>query len=268
MQDLKVTLIQSPLYWHQPDANRAMFEEKIWSIKEPTDLIILPEMFTTGFTMDAETQAEPYGSTTFHWLKQMAAQTQAAICGSYIVKVGKAYFNRLVWVNPDGSDYYYDKRHLFRMAQEHLTYTSGHEVLIVEWKGWRINPQICYDLRFPVWNRNLWNQDQEKLNYDLLIFVANWPRPRINAWDTLLQARAIENLCYSIGVNRIGEDDAGMSYCGHSCVVNHKGHFLHHLQDQDQVYSVLLSYEELEAFRNKFPVYKDADSFRISPDDQ
>jgi predicted amidohydrolase len=245
-----------------------MFEEKIWSINGSTDLIILPEMFTTGFTMEAATQAEPYGSTTFHWMKQMAAQTQAAICGSYIVKQGDAFFNRLVWINPDGSDFFYDKRHLFRMAQEHLTYTAGQELLIVDWKGWKVCPQICYDLRFPIWNRNRWDQQQQRLEYDLLIFVANWPRPRVNAWDTLLQARAIENLCYSIGVNRIGEDEAGMSYCGHSCIVNHKGHLLKHLQDEEEVFTLELSGQELEAFRKKFPVYKDADNFEILTDDQ
>ncbi len=268
MQDLKVTIIQSPLHWHQPAANRAMFEEKIWQIEEPTDLIILPEMFTTGFTMQAAELAEPYGSTTFHWMQQIAAQTKAAVCGSYIVKYGTNYVNRLVWINPDGSDYYYDKRHLFRMADEHLTYQAGKEILIVEHKGWRICPQVCYDLRFPVWNRNRWIEGAQHLAYDLLIFVANWPVPRINAWDTLLQARAIENLCYSIGVNRIGNDDAGVSYCGHSCFVNPKGHFVQHLQDQEQICTQLLKANDMLQLREKFPVYKDADNFRLLMDDE
>ena len=256
------------MHWHQPAANRAMFEEKIWTIDQQTDLIILPEMFTTGFTMEAANQAEPYGSTTFHWMKQMAAQTKAAICGSYIVKEKGAYFNRLVWINPDGQDYYYNKRHLFRMAQEHKTYTEGTELLIVDCKGWKICPQICYDLRFPVWNRNFWNESTQSFGYDLLIFVANWPVPRINAWDTLLQARAIENLSYSIGVNRIGADDAGMSYCGHSSLVDYKGNFLHLLKDEDAIHTQSLDADGLLSFRNKFPVHKDADRFRILTDDE
>ncbi len=261
MQDLSVTIIQSELHWQLPDANLGMFEEKIWSIEEQPHIIVLPEMFTTGFSMDAEKCAEPMGTRAFRWMQQMAQQTQAALMGSLMVKDGGEYFNRLIWMSPQGDYQYYDKRHLFRMAQEHLTYQYGKDVLIVEHMGWKICPQICYDLRFPVWNRN--RRQNQGLAYDVLIFVANWPRPRVTAWDTLLQARAIENLCYTIGVNRVGEDGNGVSYTGHSSVVHPKGHFLAHFKEEEVIHTQVLERQPLDQLREEFPVYLDADNFTI-----
>ncbi len=261
MQDLKVTLLQSDLYWHQSEANMAMFEEQIWSLDQATDLIVLPEMFTTGFTMDASEMAEPMGARTFKWLQQQAEQTRAAITGSYIVKEDGKYYNRLLWMTPDGKHLTYDKRHLFRLASEQLTYQEGSERLIVSYKGWKICPQICYDLRFPVWSRN--TTKDNTLEYDLLIFVANWPAPRISAWDVLLKARAIENSCYTIGVNRIGEDPNGVSYNGHSAVLDPKGQVIYYKEGSAAVQTVTLKRLELDQYRDKFPVHLDADDFNI-----
>ena len=221
MQDLSVTLIQADLHWQNPTANLAMLEEKIWEIVDKTDLIILPEMFTTGFTMEAPAYAEPMNFTTMKWMKQQAAQTGAVVTGSCIIKEKGHYFNRLLWVEPNGEVDTYDKRHLFRMAKEDETFTMGQTRIVKEWKGWRICPLICYDLRFPVWSRN--EQLEDGMDYDLLLYVANWPAARISAWDTLLQARAIENLSYVVGVNRVGEDENGKTYNGHSLIVDQKG---------------------------------------------
>lgn len=256
--NLKITLIQSELYWQNREANLAMFEEKIWQIQEETDIIILPEMFTTGFSMEAEKLAEPMNLTTFKWMQQMAAQKKAVIMGSYIVKENGNYFNRLLWVQPDGEFDYYDKRHLFRMADEHLTYTAGEKKIIKEWKGWKIMPLICYDLRFPVWARS------QNLEYDLGIYVANWPAPRVNAWTTLLQARAIENVAYVAGVNRVGEDENGMSYVGESAVNDFKGNPLFFNHKEEVIQTVTLDWEALQKFRQKFPAQLDADEFTIA----
>jgi predicted amidohydrolase len=255
--NLHLTLIQSNLHWHDPAANLAMFEEKIWKITQKTDLIILPEMFTTGFTMAAAEMAEPMNLHTFKWLKQMAAQTGAVITGSYIVKEGSNYFNRLVWMEPDGQYSFYDKRHLFRMAEEHQTYSAGQSKIIQNLKGWRIMPLICYDLRFPVWSRNV------DLAYDLIIYVANWPQARNNAWKTLLQARAIENLSYCVGVNRIGTDGKGIYYSGDSAVIDFKGQHFFQKADEECIESIVLDKLELMEFRQKFPANLDADSFEI-----
>ena len=257
MQDLKITLIQSEIHWENCGANLAMFEEKIWSIREKTDVIILPEMFTTGFTMNAESLSEPMNLTTFKWMKQQASQTGAAITGSYIVKDKGNYFNRLIWMQPDGTFYFYDKRHLFRMANEHETYTSGSEKLIISWKGWNIRPLICYDLRFPVWSRNINNE------YDLLLYVANWPASRSLPWQSLLQARAIENLSYVVGVNRIGKDGKGIAYAGDSGVLTPKGDWLWQKNNVEEIFTCTLSKQDLISFRLKFPADQDADAFDI-----
>ena len=261
MQDLKVALIQSDLHWHKPEANLAMFEEKIWSMEQMPDIIVLPEMFTTGFTMAASEFAEPMGTRTTRWMQLQAKQTNAAITGSFIVKEQGKFFNRLLWVTPDGNFSVYDKRHLFRMASEHETYTGGDERLVVSWKGWRICPQICYDLRFPVWSRNKMHNDVP--DFDLLIFVANWPAPRISAWDVLLRARAIENLCYTIGVNRVGNDGMDINYLGHSAVIDPKGEVLWVEEMNEAIQMVTLDRQGLERHRNKFPVHLDADNFEI-----
>lgn len=256
MQDLKVTLIQSDIYWREIEANLATYEEKIWEITETVDVIVLPEMFQTGFTMDHAGVSEPMNLTTFKWMKQMAAQQQAVVTGSYIVKEAGEVYNRLIWMQPDGTWQKYDKRHLFRMADEHNYFGMGQERLVVEWKGWKICPMICYDLRFPVWARN------RNLEYDLIIYVANWPAARVNAWDTLLKARAIENVAYSIGLNRIGEDGKGIEYNGHSGAYSPKGEALA-FSESEELMSLTLSGEDLLKFREKFPAHLDADTFDI-----
>lgn len=255
---LNLCLIQTDLHWENPVANRAMLEEKIFALPETTDLIVLPEMFTTGFTMNAQAVAEPMNLTTFKWLKQMSAQTGAVVTGSYVVQEGGRYYNRLIWMQPDGSFDHYDKRHLFRMAEEDKTYTAGTRRLVKEWKGWRICPLICYDLRFPVWSRNI------NLEYDLLLYVANWPAARRNPWNTLLQARAIENLSYVAGVNRVGHDGKGIPYSGDSAVIDFKGEVMYRQTDEEAIYQQSLSLDELKAFRQKFPANLDADAFTLA----
>lgn len=262
MQDLTLTIIQTELHWQLPEANLAALEEKIWQINEDTDLIVLPEMFTTGFTMEAQAHAEPMNSRTFRWMKQLAAQTGAVITGSYIVQEGGNYYNRLIWMQPNGEYQHYDKRHLFRMANEHSHYSPGQKPIICEWKEWRICPMICYDLRFPVWSRNRTREDNQ-LAYDLLLYVANWPAARISAWDVLLQARAIENLSYVVGVNRVGIDGKGVDYNGHSALINPKGEILYKEERRQHICTQKLNAAELREFRKKFPAQLDADNFTV-----
>ncbi|MCC5921590.1 MAG: amidohydrolase [Cyclobacteriaceae bacterium] len=261
MQDLSICLIQADLYWQNIEANLNTFEEKIWEIEEPADLIVLPEMFNTGFTMQPKGLGEPMNSRTFRWMKQMAAQTQAVITGSYIVQEKGEYYNRLIWMRPDGSFEQYDKRHLFRMAGEDEQYSAGGQRLIVELKGWKVCPLVCYDLRFPVWSRNF--SEQDDLPYDLLIYVANWPEPRVNAWDKLLEARAIENLCYVAAVNRVGVDGNEVPYCGSSAMIDFKGEVLFRVRDVESISRHEISAAALEAFREKFPAHLDQDRFRV-----
>ncbi|NJN41618.1 MAG: amidohydrolase [Flammeovirgaceae bacterium] len=260
MLNLSISIIQSELFWEEPEMNCSMFEQKIHQIKGEMDVIVLPEMFSTGFTMNAKIVAEePEGPST-QWMRKMARETQALVLGSLVIKEDENYFNRLLWVQPDGFIRSYDKRHLFRMANEHQIYTPGNSRLIEEWKGWKICPLVCYDLRFPVWSRN------NVLDYDVLIYVANWPAARVNAWDTLLKARAIENLCYTIGVNRVGKDGNDIPYVGHSAIIDFKGDCLFQAGESSAVHSMELDYESLQAFRKKFPAHEDADMFTIDPD--
>jgi predicted amidohydrolase len=256
-KNIRISLIQSNLHWQEREANLAMFEEKIWEIEGRTDLIILPEMFNSGFTMDAKQVAEPMNLTTFKWMKQQANQTRAAVVGSFIVVENDNYYNRLIWMFPDGSFKFYDKKHLFRMANEHAIFSSGKSKLIVEWKGWKFCPLICYDLRFPVWSRN------QNSQYDCLIYVANWPKSRISAWETLLQARAIENLSYCVGVNRVGQDGNSVSYNGNSNVIDYKGNPLFTSNSNEEIQSVELNLEKLHSYRNKFPAHQDSDRFEL-----
>lgn len=264
MSNLKTTIIQSDLHWEDADANLAMLEEKIWQIDENTDLIVLPEMFNTGFSMNAPKLAEPVNFKTFKWMKQMATQTNAAVCGSYIVKEANQYYNRLYFVDPEGGFDYYDKRHLFRMSDEHVTYTAGKKRLIYQFRGWKIMPMICYDLRFPVWIKNNYNQNSDEFEYDLLLFVANWPAPRTEVWDTLLRARSVENQCFTIGTNRTGSDGEGVDYNGNSVCYDFKGQLLNEVSDQPSIDTVELRLDQLNAFRKKFPAYLDWDRFNIS----
>jgi predicted amidohydrolase len=240
-----------------------MLEEKIWEIAGKTDLIVLPEMFTTGFTMNAANLAEPMNLTTFKWLRTQAAQTEAVVTGSYIVKENGAFFNRLIWMQPDGQYDVYDKRHLFRMANEHETYAAGTKRMVKELKGWKICPLICYDLRFPVWSRNQVQADLATLAYDCLIYIANWPQVRSHPWTTLLQARAIENLSYVIGVNRVGIDGKGIAYSGDSSVIDFKGQTLFQVSHEERIKTLTLNKDALMQFRAQFPAFMDADSYTL-----
>jgi len=262
MQDLKLSIIQSDIHWEDIGANLAMFEEKIWQIGS-TDVIVLPEMFTTGFTMKASKLAEHMNMRTFKWMKQMADQTGALVLGSFIAMVHDRYYNRLLWMEPGGNFKTYDKRHLFRMADEHHTFSPGESLLIGHWKGWRICPLVCYDLRFPVWSRNRWNASIKKLSYDVLIYVANWPQVRASAWKTLLDARAIENLSFVVGVNRVGTDGNGVEYNGNSAVIGPKGDPIFQVEGEEAIKTVELNAHSLQAFRDRFPAYLDADDFSI-----
>lgn len=256
MDALRVSLVQSILKWESKEANLSNFANKLAPLKNQTDLIILPEMFTTGFSMNAAKMAESPAGETLIWLKQQAKGLNAAITGSYIVEEEGKYYNRLVFVLPNGDFQTYDKRHLFTLAKEHHTYQAGTERLIVEWKGWKICPLVCYDLRFPVWSRN--TED-----YDLLIYVANWPETRSAHWKTLLNARAIENQCYTIGVNRVGEDDNGLVYSGDTSLIDYYGSIVHQCSKVESVFTTSLSKEALQHFRSKLNFLPDRDTFHI-----
>jgi predicted amidohydrolase len=256
LPDLNIALIQTELAWHDREANLARFEYLLDQASN-ADLVILPEMFTTGFSMDSEALAEPENGPSSHWMLAQARRLQAVITGSVIVQAADgSYRNRLLWARPDGELAHYDKRHLFRMAGEHEHYSAGQERTIFELKGWRIRPLICYDLRFPVWSRA--EQDT-----DLLIYTANWPGARRQHWNRLLPARAIENLCYVAAVNRIGDDGKGLAYTGDSQVLDYQGEGLLSVAAADGVFHATLSATDLHAYRTRFPAHLDADDFDI-----
>jgi len=268
--NLKITLIQSDLHWENVDENLAMFSAKIDSITEETDIIILPEMFNTGFSMESEKLAEHMSGKTVSWMMQMAKNTNAVIVGSLIITeniplsggVRGGFFNRLVWAQPNGDYYTYDKRHLFRMADEHEYFSPGRDLLIVHYKGWRICPLICYDLRFPVWSRNV--TEKGETAYDCLIYIANWPAARKAPWSKLLEARAIENQCYVVGVNRVGQDGKQIDYSGNSAVIKPKGEEVSTIPENENITQThTISLDELNDFRAKFPVGMDADEFEV-----
>ncbi|MCV9388097.1 amidohydrolase [Reichenbachiella ulvae] len=261
MQDLKIAIIQSELYWENIDGNLAMFEEKVWGISEAVDLILLPEMFNTGFTMNPQPLAEVPGLKTQKWMLQMASQTKALVGGSYMVRQGENFYNRFVFAFPDGKMQHYDKRHLFSLAKEENYFNAGQKRLIVEYKGWKICPMVCYDLRFPVWARNQINDGA--CDYDLLIYAANWPEARIQAWDTLLQARAIENQAYVAGINRVGKDGNDYPYVGHSAIYDYAGTTMQFLGDEEDVIIQSINKEALEQFRERFAFLQDGDQFDI-----
>jgi omega-amidase len=256
--ELAVALIQTDLYWEDVTANLSSLEEKIASLEKAADIIVLPEMFNTGFTMNHQV-AEPQNLVTTRWMKQVAAQSDALVIGSFAVKEHNKYYNRLFYVFPDGSLLHSDKRHLFRMGEEHAFYTPGESRKLVEWRGWKICGLVCYDLRFPVWSRN-----RQTDPYDLLIYVANWPAKRANAWKTLLKARAIENQTYVIGVNRVGTDGNGITYLGDSVVNDFLGEPLCVTENREEEIIVSLSNANLRNYRNDFPAYLDADLFNIN----
>jgi omega-amidase len=257
--NLKLTLIQSSLQWENKSANLQMFAEKITSITEDTDLIILPEMFSTGFSMQAEKLAEDMTGETVQWMKEKAAQKRCVITGSFICKENGSFFNRLVWMRPDGTCSTYDKRHLFSMGGEDKHYSAGTKKIIEEIKSWKICPLVCYDLRFPVWSMRTVNAD-----YDLLIYAANWPERRSHPWKTLLLARAIENQCYVAGLNRVGNDAADIYHSGDSAVISAKGEVLTAISNGEEgIITLELNKEELLEFRRSFPVINDTDKFEI-----
>ena len=260
---LSVAVLQSDLFWHEPVKNRTMFEKQIISIESAVDLIVLPEMFTTGFTMEAALFSETMNGETITWMKKMAIEKQAAITGSIIIKEDNHYYNRLLWINKEGTLHCYDKKHLFSLAGENLNFTSGEDPIIIELEGWKIRPTICYDLRFPIWLRNTFNPQKKEYDYDLLIVVANWPNKRIFAWKTLLQARAIENQAYVVGVNRIGMDGNHHVYSGESAVLNELGETLYSKGDVADIGVVTLNKESLTNTRNHLPFLQDADKFTI-----
>ncbi len=261
---MKITIIQSNIVWEDIETNLLNFSKKIDDIKEQTDIIILPEMFATGFLINPQRYAQKENGQIYNWLSETANKSNAVIIGSVITEridrqtnITK-YYNRLVFMQPDGKYQTYDKRHLFSFGGEHKKYSQGSKDLIVNFKDWRIKLLICYDLRFPVWSRN-------KKDYDLLIYIANWPHIRSNAWKTLLMARAVENLSYVIGVNRVGKDGNNISHSGDSAVINYKGDIVSNIKEfSETTETVEISMTELSEYRKKFPAENDADDFEIN----
>jgi omega-amidase len=270
MAALTITTIQTNLHWEDKTANLQMLEEKINNIKVRTEIVVLPEMFSTGFSMQPKKLAETMDGETVQWMKRMAAAKKVILTGSVIIKEKGDYFNRLIWMLPNGQYGIYDKRHRFAYAGEDAHFTAGTKRLIASVKGWKINLLVCYDLRFPVWARQTPLPPGEVgrgPEYDVLIYVANWPERRIHAWKTLLQARAIENQCYVIGVNRIGSDGNNILYSGESMVIDPMGEALYHKKDVEDIFTVTLDKTHLDTVREKFPFWKDADDFQILNDD-
>lgn len=257
MKNLKITIIQSDIAWHDTEKNLKHIESVFRNLNNTPDLIILPEMFTTGFTMHPEEVCEPMTGKTVNFLRDFAAELKSDITGSVVISEHGRYYNRLIWARPDGGLFSYDKRHLFRMAGEEKIYSPGNGLITVELKGWRVRPFICYDLRFPAWNRNV------DMEYDLAIYSANWPAKRESHWDLLLQARAVENQCYVAGVNRAGTDGNGIPYSGRSAMIDFAGNILLRCGNGECAETVELSYTELSAYRKSFPAWKDCDKFRL-----
>ena len=265
MDDLRVSLVQGATRWHDPAGNRDYYGRLIARLHGITDLVILPETFTSGFSNDAIDNAETMDGPTVAWMREQAARLDAAVTGSVQLRSEEGVFNRLLFATPDGGLQIYDKRHLFRYAGEHERYAAGRERLTVEWKGWRICPQVCYDLRFPVFSRNRFDVERKGgLDYDLLIFVANWPAARAYPWKTLLRARAIENLCYVAGLNRVGTDGNGIHYAGDSAVIDFLGHPASECTDKEVVVTTTLLAAELAAHRERFPAMLDGDVFSLT----
>ena len=258
MHPLKISIVQTDIAWENKQENLRMLREKLHALRGTTEIVVLPEMFSTGFTMKSRELAEPVSGITVRILKELAADFQLALCGSFICSERSNYYNRAFFITPEGEEFYYDKRHLFRMGNEAEYFSSGNNKLIISYRGWNICLLVCYDLRFPVWSRNVNNE------YDLLIYVASCPQARRLAWDTLLCARALENMCYVCGVNRIGVDGNKLIYNGGSVVFSAKGEVLASVPDGEEgIETVSLSLISLQQLRDKFPVWKDADAFRL-----
>jgi predicted amidohydrolase len=261
MSNLNISLIQTDLHWESKETNLHLLGKKIDQLRGETEIVLLPEMFSTGFSMNPERLAETMSGETVHWMKEKAAVNRMIIGGSVIIKEDDRYYNRFIWMMPNGELGYYDKRHLFAYSGEDKHYAPGNKRLIASVKGWRINLMICYDLRFPVWARQ---SQAEEPEYDVLVYVANWPDRRKHAWSTLLCARAIENQCFAIGVNRVGTDGNDIYYSGNSMVIDPLGEVLYHVEEEEDVFTITLDKQTLQEARNKFPFLKDGDNFRIS----
>ena len=264
MDNLRISLVQGATRWHDPEGNREYYGELIGALHGITDLVVLPETFTSGFSNDVIDRAEDMDGPTVAWMRDWARELDAAVTGSVQLRTEKGVSNRLLFVTPDGAVQTYDKRHLFRYAGEHERYAAGRDRLTVDWRGWRICPLVCYDLRFPVFSRNRYDVERaDGLDYDLLLYVANWPAARANAWRTLLRARAMENLCYVVGVNRVGTDGNGLAYAGDSGVFDYLGNPMSECTDMEVVSTTTLFLEELKAHRERFPAMLDADRFEL-----
>lgn len=257
--DLRITMVQADIFWEDKEKNLSYYRELLQPLSGKTDIAVLPEMFTTGFCMDAQQLAEPMDGQTVAALKAWSRELGVALTGSFIATEKQRYYNRAFFIQPDGQTYYYDKKHLFSFGKEHLTFSPGNERLIIPFMGWNIMIQVCYDIRFPVWNRNVGNE------YDLAIYVASWPEARIDVWKTLLKARALENQSYVCGVNRVGIDGNGLNYTGDSLIFGPKGEKIAGDEQAGvQLFSAELNKEKLLKFRDRFPVWKDADDFQLT----
>jgi len=262
MSSLSFTLVQTQLHWEDKDANLQMLEQKINAIKQPTHVVVLPEMFSTGFSMKPEQLAETMDGPTLQWMKNVAATKKVILTGSVIIEENGNYYNRLVWMLPNGQYGYYDKRHLFAYGEEDKHYASGSKRLIASVNGWKVNLMVCYDLRFPVWARQQFDEDRN-FEYDVLIYVANWPERRNTAWKSLLRARAIENQCYVIGVNRVGNDGSDIYHSGDSTVIDPLGEILYEKAHDEDIFTIQLNKVQLHSIRKKFQFWRDADDFEI-----
>lgn len=256
---MKISIIQAALVWENRAANLQNFEKKLAPLAGTTDVVVLPEMFTTGFSMNAAELAEPMSGATVRWMKRQARRLGAVVTGSFICLDRGRFFNRLVWMQPDGKYFSYDKRHLFGLAGESKVFSAGKKRMVVEWQGLRICPMICYDLRFPVWSRNRTSEP-----FDVLIYLANWPAPRVAHWSSLLPARAIENQSWTIGVNIVGTDGNGMEYSGASAICDHSGRQICQIVGQEGIATAEILPSEIREFRAKLPFLQDADDFRLT----
>jgi omega-amidase len=257
MNTLKITTFQAYLFWENIEKNLQNLGLRLSSIREKTDLIVLPEMFSTGFSMNAEKLAEEMDGRSMKWMLEQARKFECVVTGSLIIKDNKKYYNRLIWMRPDGTYEYYDKRHLFSLGDEDDHYTNGNKKLFVELNGWKICPVICYDLRFPVWLRNQ-NED-----YDMLLIVANWPEKRSLHWRTLIPARAVENQCFVVGVNRVGHDGQEVYHSGDSMCIDPNGKVIYYKPNDEDLYTFSINKEDVEIARASFPFLKDADKFTL-----
>jgi predicted amidohydrolase len=263
MSNLTISLIQTDLFWEDKAANLQMLEKKISELQEKTEIIILPEMFTTGFSMRAEELAETMEGPSVAWMRRISAAQKVILTGSLIISENGQYFNRLIWMLPNGQYGQYDKRHCFSLAGEDKYYSPGDKRLIASVKGWKVNLCICYDLRFPVWSRQMKSPDSTSPEFDLLIYVANWPNRRIHAWKTLLPARAIENQCYVAAVNRVGNDGNEIAHSGFSMVVDPMGEVVHMEPGKEGILTIMIDRNKLDQTRQQLPFWKDADPFLI-----